>query len=140
MAFWKNKFSKNLKFKILGWRFFWNFSYIWKKKIKNIITWSIFAWKFLFTYRWNPLEKLRNIGKNSLHILQEQKIHRRKRVFDKICHNCFSLHFFFLSYLKIICIYHMILVIMIFIAKYMNNFYFTKYFLKIDIFEFKWSI
>ena len=37
----------------------------------------------------------------------------------------------FLSYLYIICINHMTLVIMIFIAKYMNNVYFTKYFLKL---------
>ena len=34
----------------------------------------------------------------------------------------------------------MTLVIKIFIAKYMNNVYFTKYFFKMDIFGFKWSI
>ena len=80
-------------------------------------------WKFSFTYRWNPLEKLGTLAKTVYIFNKNKKIHKRKRVFDKNWRNCFSLHFFFfffLSNLYIICINHMTLVIIIFIAKYMK--------------------
>ena len=75
-------------------------------------------------------EKLGTLAKTVYIFNKNKKIHRRKRVFDKNCHNCLSLHVFFVffSYLYIIYINHMTLVIIIFIAKYMKNVYFIKYF------------
>ena len=72
---------------------------------------------------------------------KEQKKSTGENVFStKIAITALVCIFFFLSYLYIIYINHMTLVIIIFIAKYMNNVYFTKYFFKMDIFGFKWSI
>ena len=86
-GFWKIEFSKNIKSKFLGCRFFRNFSYIFFWKLKCIITWSIFKWKISFTYRWNPLEKLQTFPKTVYVFNKNKYIQRRKRVFDKTGHN-----------------------------------------------------